>query len=291
MTREIELRYESYQDARDAIKRINEHAVKRSFQNWMTVGEGYRTAQNEAMEIAGVNCPDGNAYKMAFARVLEREKLHDTQKTGIDKNTRSILLRIMEHEPEVQAWHAALPIEQKREWNSPKSIWRHFHKPELKPKKEPTKLTAEEKVFAEEDYIAGKLEAHANKINRQQDIIRDYSAEKMKLQEEVLFLRKAVHRLMVRCEHASGLTCDFSKETLPTNEEIEEWLKSWCEKWAIPDAMHPIDTCSKRIREVVRAAIKDLPSEELNDLFAEIKEIIEDLRRDPNENTTPRKLA
>jgi hypothetical protein len=50
------------------------------------------------------------------------------------------------------------------------------------------------------------------------------------------------------------------------------------EDMAIPDAMHPITRCSNRVRAAVETALKELPPEEYGDLFAEIEELMNDIR-------------
>jgi hypothetical protein len=47
----------------------------------------------------------------------------------------------------------------------------------------------------------------------------------------------------------------------------------------IEDAMHPIDECTNRIRQAIKDAIKKASPEQLNDLFDEIREVVQALER------------
>jgi len=75
---------------------------------------------------------DTLAYRREFGTVLKREKLHDEDPNGPDKNTRGFPIKIMEREAEVMRWHAKLPKKERLAWNHPTSIWRHFDKEQKK---------------------------------------------------------------------------------------------------------------------------------------------------------------
>ncbi len=87
-----------------------------------------------AFEVLQTNRTDTKPYREEFGNILRREKVHDEDHNGPDKNTRSLLLKMMEHKAEVIAWHSALQMAERRAWNHPSSVWRHFEKAHTAPK-------------------------------------------------------------------------------------------------------------------------------------------------------------
>jgi hypothetical protein len=89
---------------------------KLSFDNWMTIGRtvaALRTHVDSRIE-------KGGASRTTFPRLIEQQglgQLLDTAKT-------SRLLTIMDHLPEVQAWHATLTLKEQIAWASPDKIVR-----------------------------------------------------------------------------------------------------------------------------------------------------------------------
>lgn len=93
--------------------------LKKTFEQWIIIGRAVKDLRAVA---------DRDGRRKTFQRLLDREGF------GNDANGKPILggaavisrlLQIMDHLPEVVAWHEALPSHRKIEWASPTSVLRH----------------------------------------------------------------------------------------------------------------------------------------------------------------------
>lgn len=85
--------------------------IKRTFELWITIGQGLQTLRNKADHLGG---------RSTFERLRNQAGLGE-----IDKGTVSRLLQIMERLPEVTRWHDQLPEYQQVEWASPSALFKH----------------------------------------------------------------------------------------------------------------------------------------------------------------------
>jgi hypothetical protein len=215
MTKEIEHRIGVYMDGRLAMKRI-EKAAARSLHEWMIVGESMVEAHAEATETLGTNRTDNLAFRREFGEILRREKLHD-ENGGPDKTTRSFLLKIMDRQAEVIAWHASLPKGERMAWNHPSSIWRHFDKElpkQAKPKaSKTTGLTSAEEAQCVENAQIEALQKRDEKIAGLRETIREHQLTINRLNAEAVRLRSVIADMLRR------LGADAVSD-IPTDEEI-----------------------------------------------------------------------
>jgi hypothetical protein len=77
-----------------------------------------------AMGVSGANSKQSPLYKKAFRSLLAQTELAAL----LDKKNESYRVRLLQLTPEVDAWHAALPEHEKREWNSPKTVLENYKK-------------------------------------------------------------------------------------------------------------------------------------------------------------------
>jgi len=96
-------------------------AQSRMWGDWMTIGEGLLEGRRWAMQMAGVNRPEGKGYVTAFGEWLTRWKVHD-----MDKSDRAKLLQLMEERPAVEEWRATLTDHDRRMLNHPVIVRRKW---------------------------------------------------------------------------------------------------------------------------------------------------------------------
>lgn len=107
-------------DAEEIVKRMNKG---QTFYDWIHIGEGLAAWRDAALELTGGQDMDTPAYRAAWnaARPLY-PKLADVAK---DKAERSYSIWMYENHEVLEAWHAGLDDKQRRNWNHPRSVWRH----------------------------------------------------------------------------------------------------------------------------------------------------------------------
>src|SRR6516164_1042578 len=96
-------------------------AQSRMWGEWMTIGEGLLEGRNWAMQVSGVNRPEGRGYVTAYAEWLRRYRVDD-----MDKSDRAKLLQLMEERPAVEEWRATLTDYERRNLNNPVIVWRKW---------------------------------------------------------------------------------------------------------------------------------------------------------------------
>lgn len=88
-------------------------SIRKTFENWITIGRGLQTLRRKADEIGG---------RKTFQRLLQQEGLGDFVKA---KARATRLLRIMEHLSDVYEWHERLASNQRINWASPEAVIRN----------------------------------------------------------------------------------------------------------------------------------------------------------------------
>ena len=96
------LHQDVYREGREALDRIR---AGRHFMDWIPVAKAVGAGRAEAMTIAETNQPIGSRFCKVFGEVLKREELG---KDKLDSATRSQLLTILKHLPEIEEWHQRL---------------------------------------------------------------------------------------------------------------------------------------------------------------------------------------
>jgi hypothetical protein len=96
-------------------------AQSRMWGDWMTVGEGLMEGRRWAMQMAGVNRPEGRGFVTAYSEWLKKYRLD-----AMDKSDRAKLLQLMEERPAVEEWRATLTDYERRNLNNPITVWRKW---------------------------------------------------------------------------------------------------------------------------------------------------------------------
>jgi hypothetical protein len=97
------------EDARDALI-----SLKRTFEQWRTMGRGLQLLREKADCIGRRNTFDDL-----------REQAGLGEKQGLKRSVASKLLRVMSELDAVEKWRATLTAQQKLEWSSPSAILKH----------------------------------------------------------------------------------------------------------------------------------------------------------------------
>jgi hypothetical protein len=108
--------------AHQAFNKMDKNADK-NWENIKLAGAGFIEMRRLAMVEAGTNRPYGRAYTAAYGRLLEASKLDERIK---DKGDRQKLIELMDNLPAIEDWRATLPKEDRRRWNHPTTIFRHW---------------------------------------------------------------------------------------------------------------------------------------------------------------------
>jgi hypothetical protein len=180
--------------AEAAWKRLKK-AQTRMWGEWMTIGEGLIEGRRWAMQISGVNKPEGRGYVTAYAEWLAKYHL-----TEMDKSDRAKLLQLMEERAAVEEWRATLTDYERRNLNNPVIVWR--------------KWTAATRVKKPKQRMAG---ASANEMGRAQATVQQQNERIQELEEELTAVRKrdaATKNLEDWCELFSlqiNRACSLSK--------------------------------------------------------------------------------
>ena len=113
------LRRERIQAAEDIVRRMNRGE---SFYDWLVVGEGLKEWRDAALELTGSQEMDTPAYRAAHRTAAP---LYPTLAAITDKSERSYAIWMAENRENLEIWHAGLSDKQRRQWNHPRSVYRH----------------------------------------------------------------------------------------------------------------------------------------------------------------------
>lgn len=113
------LRRERIQAAEDICRRMNRGE---SFYDWLVIGEGLKEWRDAALELTGSQEMDTPAYRAAYRTAAP---LYPSLAGITDKSERSYAIWMAEHRENLEIWHAGLSDKQRRQWNHPRSVYRH----------------------------------------------------------------------------------------------------------------------------------------------------------------------
>lgn len=108
---------------RAAWKRIQHHARKKSFEDWIKLGRALLVGRCEAMKAAGTNKPVGNRYNMAMNSWLTANGMH-----GVNANERYKIFSILENLDAVQRWLDGIGDAERRRMQHPSTIWAGYRR-------------------------------------------------------------------------------------------------------------------------------------------------------------------
>jgi hypothetical protein len=97
--------------------------VKKSWEDWLKIGEAYLIGRKWAMQVANTNQPLGRGYNTAFGGWMERYHFSD-MKSG----DRTNLFHVMDNLPEIVRWRREVlePQGLQYTYNHPNSVWRQY---------------------------------------------------------------------------------------------------------------------------------------------------------------------
>jgi hypothetical protein len=130
-------------------------AEARTWGEWMIIGDGLMAGRTWAMQVAGVNKPEGRGYVTAYAQWLRRYRVDD-----MDKSDRAKLLRIVEERAAVEEWRATLSDHERRNLNNPVVVWRKWTAATRVRKPKPPRLTGPSD-------IADQLQARVSELEEE----------------------------------------------------------------------------------------------------------------------------
>jgi hypothetical protein len=110
--------------ATDEIVRRGKEALdrkRRSFDDWLLIGEAHLVGRTQAMHVAQTNKPTGKRYEKVFAEWLLVNSFH-----VIDKCTRNNLFECLKHRTEIEKWRAILTEGERFPLNHPTSVLRKW---------------------------------------------------------------------------------------------------------------------------------------------------------------------
>jgi hypothetical protein len=105
---------------REAWERLKDRERK-SWADWLLVGEALSVGKTEALRAANTNRAVGSRYNRAIGAWLKDNSLAD-----MTPAERYRILLIMERRVEIEAWRASLGDAQRRRLNHPAAIWSHW---------------------------------------------------------------------------------------------------------------------------------------------------------------------
>lgn len=172
------------------------------YADWIAVGRALAVGRTEAMREAHTNKPEGRLYAAAFARWLTR--------TGLDKliggkpnsGTRSRLLELIDHLPEVEKWRGTLPTNKQLTINHPDTVYRHWKKSTVVPdpnqqiKPSPIAKLKESVVRLEEENHLLKSANGGSNFNRDSRAVEIFNVLVSELGLTKRHKFKELHRLM-----------------------------------------------------------------------------------------------
>jgi hypothetical protein len=91
-----------------------------TWSEWMQVGEALQIGRTAAMRAANTN-EEGPAYRKHFGQWLKHHGFDE-----IDKADRSRLLKCLANREAIEAWLAKQPAADRRRWNHPSGVLRHW---------------------------------------------------------------------------------------------------------------------------------------------------------------------
>jgi hypothetical protein len=109
---------ELYREAYDAWYRLKAGAHQ-TWSDWLIIGRAMTAARSDLMRRLLINAPQGSPYRTAFKHWLGNNQLDD-----IDKTTRSLLLKLIDHGAEVAEMMATWSDAERAARNSPSAVYR-----------------------------------------------------------------------------------------------------------------------------------------------------------------------
>jgi hypothetical protein len=97
--------------------------IHHTFSDWLIVGTALAAIQSDAMVAAQTNQPKGRRYCKEAGELLREAGLD-----GVDKGCRSRLLKVLEHQDEIQVWLAKLEPAKRVKLNHPAPVWATWSK-------------------------------------------------------------------------------------------------------------------------------------------------------------------
>lgn len=113
-------------EGKAAWQRLRERERK-SWSDWLLVGEALLLLRAKAMATAQANRPMGSRYNAAFGSLLRQHGFD-----GISGQERYRAIQVIEHRADIEAWRNALPETKRRHMNHPGACW-HAWRRETRP--------------------------------------------------------------------------------------------------------------------------------------------------------------
>ncbi len=127
------------QSAEDALEQIEDYSRK-SWEDWMIVGEAEMALVIKVMRDSGANQPNGRVWAQAFGRALNACPHARLKK--LKPPFRSRLRSVMQHRKEIEEWLQSLPENERALLNNPEHVWKRWHSDFGADDKEPRKGSA-----------------------------------------------------------------------------------------------------------------------------------------------------
>jgi hypothetical protein len=115
----------------DEVVRRGQEAMerkRRSFEDWMLIGDALQVGRTEVMRAIHTNKPTGGRYEKAMGQWLFARSFH-----LIDKCTRNHLLECLQHRAEIAKWRANLTAAEQFSFNHPTTVLRKWRRATLVP--------------------------------------------------------------------------------------------------------------------------------------------------------------
>jgi hypothetical protein len=139
----------------DAKVRLGREAMarqRRSFEDWLAIGEAIEVGQTESMHRAGINRPTGKRFNKIMGEWLVENGFAE-----IGKSTRSRLLECLRHRDAIMMWRSHLTDGERFNLNHPEKVLRkwnaktHVPDPNAEPKQSPIAKARESIAKLEEE--------------------------------------------------------------------------------------------------------------------------------------------
>jgi|SRR5262245_1644906 len=125
---------------RKALTALSHIVNKRTWIEWLTIGEYLQTGRQWAMQISRSNEPKGIRYNQAINVWFKRN--HQFEK--LEKDERNDLMRCMENLPAIETFLAGQEGKKGRQLIHPTSVWRAYKRNEAKLASEAARERAEQ---------------------------------------------------------------------------------------------------------------------------------------------------
>lgn len=156
----------------------------------MFVGDGLAVGRAKAMRRAGTNQPYGKSYTHFFGDWLRERPWAER----IDKGTRSVLLWVIDHRSEVEAWRETLAQSERDKLNHPVTLRRKYdaaHKVAAKDPMAPRKETKVEALVRENE----ELRAENKRLKQDGGSLFDCNKTPLKLIAKIMGEEMGLDRL------------------------------------------------------------------------------------------------